>query len=65
MDDVYENYRRTFAKNLNDLMNIRDVSAKDICDVMGVSKATVSDWRNAKKMPRMKKVDILDRKSVV
>ncbi len=48
-----------FAKNLTYQMDISKVTARDICDALNVSRATVSDWRNAKKTPRMDKIEKL------
>ena len=54
MDNKY-----IFSKNLQRLMNINNVSRKDIANVLGISYFTVSDWVNGKKYPRMDKVELL------
>ena len=48
-----------FAKNLKRLMDDRDISRKDIANILGISYFTVSDWVNGKKYPRMDKVELL------
>lgn len=48
-----------FAKNLRNQMDLKQKNSSDICELLSVSRSTVSDWLNAKKMPRMDKVEIL------
>lgn len=48
-----------FSKNLQRLMTIKNVSRKEIADVLGISYFTISDWVNGKKYPRMDKVELL------
>jgi transcriptional regulator with XRE-family HTH domain len=54
MDNKY-----IFSKNLQRLMNLNNVSRKDVANVLGISYFTVSDWVNGKKYPRMDKVELL------
>lgn len=54
MDNKY-----IFSKNLQRLMDKKQVSRKDIADYLGISYFTVSDWVNGKKYPRMDKVERL------
>lgn len=51
--------KRIFAKNLNSIMEECDRTPSDIVNLLGVSKSTVSSWRNGKKMPRMDKIEAL------
>ncbi len=51
--------KQIFAKNLNRLMAHRNVSRKDIANILGISYYTVTDWVNGKKYPRMDKVELL------
>ena len=44
--------KRIFAKNLNSIMEECDRTPSDIVNLLGVSKSTVSSWRNGEKMPR-------------
>ena len=53
------NVKSVFAKNLNYYMDVNGKTRKDICDALGISYYTVSDWANGKKYPRMDKVDKL------
>ena len=48
-----------FAENLKKKMQENDKTRKDICEALGLSYFTVTDWVNAKKMPRMDKVEKL------
>ena len=45
--------RETFVKNLRFFMEERGISQADICRVLEVSSATVSDWCSGKKYPRV------------
>lgn len=54
MDNKY-----IFAKNLNRLMALNNISRKDIANALGLSYYTVTDWVNGKKYPRMDKVELL------
>lgn len=51
--------KRIFARNLNSIMEECGRSPSDIVDLLGVSKSTVSSWRNGEKMPRMDKIEAL------
>ncbi len=48
-----------FAKNLKYYMSLNNKTRKDLCDTLGFSYYTLSDWVNGKKYPRMDKVEIL------
>lgn len=48
-----------FASNLNKYMALNGKSRKDICNDLGLSYYTVTDWVNGKKYPRMDKVEML------
>jgi len=45
--------REIFVCNLGYLMQEKNVSQADICEKLDVSSATVSDWVNGKKYPRI------------
>lgn len=51
--------KNTFASNLKKYMELNDKSRRDICDDLGFSYYTFSDWVNGKKYPRMDKVEML------
>lgn len=53
-----DNAREIFVKNLNELMERRDISQADIIRELGVTSAAVSNWCNGKKYPR---IDIMQR----
>ena len=51
--------KNIFANNLKKQMKLKGVSRNDICNALGISYFTVSDWVNGKKYPRMDKVEML------
>ena len=51
--------KNIFAYNLRKQMEIHQRSRNDICQALGISYFTVSDWVNGKKYPRMDKVEML------
>lgn len=54
-----ENIKETFSRNLKELLYSQNKNQSDLCTYLGVSSATVSDWCNAKKMPRMEKIQLI------
>lgn len=48
-----------FARNLREYMQIKKKSRREVCDDLGFSYYTFSDWVNGKKYPRMDKVEML------
>lgn len=48
-----------FAKNLQYYMSLHSKTRRDLCDALGFSYYTLSDWVNGKKYPRMDKVELL------
>jgi len=53
------NNKNIFAMNLKRYMSINGKSRRDVCEALGVSYYTLSDWVNGKKYPRMDKVELL------
>ena len=51
--------KEVFARNLKKYMERSGKSQKEMADIVGVSAATFSDYINAKKYPRIDKIDIL------
>ena len=51
--------KNVFACNLKKQMELKGVSRNDVCNALGISYFTVSDWVNGKKYPRMDKVEML------
>lgn len=51
--------KEIFARNLKKYMDRAGKSQKDMAEVVGVSAATFSDYINAKKYPRIDKIDIM------
>lgn len=47
----------TFAKNLRIFLESRGMQDKDLCEITGASQTAVSDWLNAKKYPRIDKIE--------
>lgn len=48
-----------FARNLQRQMDVNGKSRRDVCDALGFSYYTFTDWVNGKKYPRMDKVEML------
>lgn len=51
--------KNIFAENLNYYMREYGKSRRDVCDALGVSYYTLTDWVKGKKYPRMDKVERL------
>jgi repressor LexA len=51
--------KSVFARNLQYQMDLNQKTRKDVCEALGFSYYTFSDWVNGKKMPRMDKVEQL------
>ncbi len=52
-------HKEIFSTNLKRYMALGGKSRKDVCEALGYSYFTFSDWVNGKKMPRMDKVEQL------
>ena len=52
-------HKEVFSKNLQKYMALNGKSRKEVCQALGYSYFTFSDWINGKKMPRMDKVEQL------
>ena len=52
-------HKEIFSENLKMYMALNGKSRKDVCEALGYSYFTFSDWVNGKKMPRMDKVEQL------
>lgn len=51
--------KKTFAKNLRNYMNIYNINQTKVSEIAKVSKQSVSNWLNAKLLPRMGAVELL------
>lgn len=51
--------KNIFASNLKRYMEMNGKSRRDVCEALGFSYYTFSDWVNGKKYPRMDKVEML------
>ena len=56
--DVVDN-KNIFASNLKHYMRVNNKTRKEVCEALGFSYYTFSDWVNGKKFPRMDKVEML------
>ena len=54
-----EEIKIRFSKNLKKIMNKHDKSQSDLVRDLNFRQATVSDWLNGKKYPRMDKIEKL------
>ena len=52
-------HKEVFSKNLQKHMALNGKSRKEVCQALGYSYFTFSDWVNGKKYPRMDKVEML------
>ena len=52
-------HKEVFARNLKKYMALSGKSRREVCQALGYSYFTFSDWVNGKKMPRMDKVEQL------
>lgn len=59
INDIAQQEREIFAERLNHYMNIRGITQADIVSEFGITASTVSDWCNAKKYPRVDKIQML------
>ncbi len=51
--------KNIFAENLNHYMKLNGKSRRDVCEALGFSYYTFTDWVKGKKYPRMDKVEML------
>lgn len=51
--------KEVFAKNLRKYMESSGKTQKDMAEIVGVSTATFSEWINAKKYPRIDRIEIM------
>ena len=51
--------KEVFAKNLKIYMENKGKTQKELAKIVGVSAPTINDWVNAKKYPRIEKIEIL------
>lgn len=51
--------KNIFADNLKKHMKLNGKSRREVCEALGFSYFTFSDWVNGKKYPRMDKVEML------
>ena len=58
-NDISQEQKNIFAKNLNRLLSETGKSQSDLVTYFGITASTVSDWCNAKKFPRVDKVQQL------
>ena len=56
-----KDFNAIFSQNLRDMMLRRDIKQSELARLMNVSTATMSDWYNGKKTPRMDKIDAMCR----
>lgn len=46
-----------FAENLSNLLDLNNISQRDIAKILSVSSSTVSNWCTGQKIPRMDKIE--------
>lgn len=55
----YKDFNTIFSENLRTIMYKKDISQRQLANMIGVSSTIVSDWYNGKKTPRMDKIDAM------
>lgn len=58
-NDNLDFYKNLFCKNFNELIAVNHYSHQYIADKTGFSIASVSNWRNGKREPKISEVCIL------
>lgn len=58
-EEFEESVSTTVAKNLSHILRSKNMTQLELSELMGVSTATVSNWCNGIKLPRMDKIDKL------
>lgn len=56
---MMKNQKEIFSNNLKKWLSIRNKTQTDIVENFDISPSTVSDWCNAKKFPRIDKIEML------
>ena len=51
--------KEVFAKNLKKYMEIKGITQKELAEIIGVSAPTMNEWLQAKKYPRIDKIEKL------
>ncbi len=51
--------KEIFAKNLKHYMDLNNKDRNAVCEVLDIPYTTLSDWLNAKKYPRIDKIEML------
>lgn len=51
--------KQTMAKNIQYYMDLRGVSRKEMCDALHFKYSTLSEWLQAKKYPRIDKIEMM------
>lgn len=54
-----EDIKQIIANNIKYLRTKKNISALELSELVGVSQSSVSDWENAKKMPRAGSIEKL------
>lgn len=53
------NTNETFSKNLHEYVRKSGKTQTQMADIIGVSRATFSDWMHGRSLPRMNKIEAL------
>lgn len=51
--------KKILARNLKYYMDKHEIDRNDICNILNIPYTTVSDWLNAKKYPRIDRIELL------
>jgi transcriptional regulator with XRE-family HTH domain len=58
MNDVEKN-KRILAANLTRYLKLKNIDRNQLCADLGIKYSTLSDWLNARKYPRIDKIEML------
>ena len=59
MSELEERINNIIASNLVRLLKVRNRTQLELAEYLGVTQATISNWCNGIKMPRMDKIDLI------
>ena len=51
--------KETFSKNLKNYMEKKNITQKEMAEIVGVATSTFNDWMKAKKYPRIDKIETM------
>jgi transcriptional regulator with XRE-family HTH domain len=59
MNNDAEKNKKILANNLNRFLQLKDIDRNQLCASLDIKYSTLADWLNAKKYPRIDKIEML------